>query len=92
MLTDTCLVLRLFMADAERLLIVNFGRDLHLSPAPEPLLAPPRDHRWAILWSSEALRYLGAGTAEVETEDEGWRIPGQAAVLLESSKRNEPWT
>ena len=91
-LTDTCLVLRLFMADAERLLIVNFGRDLHLSPAPEPLLAPPRDHRWAILWSSEALRYLGAGTAEVETEDEGWRIPGQAAVLLESSKRNEPWT
>ena len=27
----------------DRLLLVNLGRDLHLDPAPEPLLAPPED-------------------------------------------------
>ena len=31
---------------ADRLLIVNFGPDLHLDPAPEPLLAPPERMRW----------------------------------------------
>ena len=35
-------VLRYFGSDGDdRLLLVNFGVDLHLRPAPEPLLAPP---------------------------------------------------
>jgi hypothetical protein len=35
-------VLRFFGGtDRDRLLVVNFGRDLHLAPVAEPLLAPP---------------------------------------------------
>ena len=77
-------VLRFFgTGDGERILVVNLGRDLHLDPAPEPLLAPPEDARWEIRWSSEDPRYGGQGTAFLDTED-NWRLPGQAAVLLVS--------
>jgi maltooligosyltrehalose trehalohydrolase len=75
-------VLRFFAEDGgDRLLVVNLGRDLHLYPSPEPLLAPPEGCRWQILWSSEHPHYGGGGTAPPETE-EGWRIPGHAAVAL----------
>jgi maltooligosyltrehalose trehalohydrolase len=75
-------LLRFFAGAAgDRLLLINLGPDLHLQTAPEPLLAPPEEHRWEILWSSENPRYGGSGTAPVET-DEGWRIPGHAAVVL----------
>jgi maltooligosyltrehalose trehalohydrolase len=75
-------VLRFFAADgADRLLTVNLGRDLHLDPAPEPLLAPPEGRRWQILWTSEDVRYGGDGTPPLDTE-ENWRIPGEAAVVL----------
>jgi maltooligosyltrehalose trehalohydrolase len=65
----------------DRLLIVNFGQEIHLDPAPEPLLSPPEDTCWTVLWSSEDRRYGGGGTAPVESE-ENWRIPGHAAVAL----------
>jgi maltooligosyltrehalose trehalohydrolase len=76
-------VLRFFGDDAgdDRLLVVNFGRDLHLDTAPEPLLAPPADSVWTILWSSESPRYGGGGTPPLEADD-NWRIPGHAAVAL----------
>jgi maltooligosyltrehalose trehalohydrolase len=75
-------VLRFFGADGDdRLLLVNLGRDLHLDPAPEPLLAPPEGRAWEVLWSSEAARYGGHGTPRLET-DENWRVPGHAAVVL----------
>jgi maltooligosyltrehalose trehalohydrolase len=75
-------VLRYFADDgADRLFIVNLGRDLHLSPAPEPLLAPPEGQRWQVLLSSEDPRYGGCGTPPLEGED-NWRIPGEAAVVL----------
>jgi maltooligosyltrehalose trehalohydrolase len=76
-------VLRFFVPDAEdRLLVVNLGRDLTLDPAPEPLLAPPRvGTHWHPIWSSESTEYGGHGTAPVDTE-EGWMIPGEAAVVL----------
>ncbi|HYT93357.1 MAG TPA: malto-oligosyltrehalose trehalohydrolase [Gemmataceae bacterium] len=75
-------VLRFFVEGGDdRLLLVNYGRDLHLDPAPEPLLAPPEGKAWAVLWSSEDLRYGGNGTAALGT-DESWRIPGEAAVVL----------
>jgi len=75
-------VLRFFGGHGEdRLLLVNLGRDLHLDPAPEPLLAPPEHMQWEILWSSEDPRYGGCGTAPLDTE-ENWRIPGHAAVVL----------
>jgi maltooligosyltrehalose trehalohydrolase len=67
----------------DRLLVVNLGPDLHLDPAPEPLLAPPEGARWGVLWSSEAVEYGGCGTPPLDAE-ENWRIPGHAAVALEA--------
>lgn len=69
----------------DRLLVVNFGRDLHLSPAPEPLLAPPDQMEWDVLWSTESPRYGGA-TPPLDTV-ENWKIPGHAAVVLKSATR-----
>ena len=75
-------VLRFFGTDDDdRLLLVNLGTDLRLRPAPEPLLAPPQNQAWAILWSSEDPKYGGCGTAPLDS-DENWRIPGHAAVVL----------
>jgi maltooligosyltrehalose trehalohydrolase len=76
------LVLRYFGAENDRLLLVNLGGEQRLDPAPEPLLAPPRGQRWRLLWSSEDPRYGGGGTVPAETDEEGWRIPGRAAVVL----------
>jgi maltooligosyltrehalose trehalohydrolase len=73
----------------DRLLVINFGLDLHLDPAPEPLLAPPLGYRWATLFSSEDPRYGGSGTAPLDTELEGWRIPGRCAVVLEPRPAGE---
>ena len=85
-------VLRFFAENAaDRLMIVNLGRDLHLDAAPEPLLAPPEGQTWVTLWSSEDPRYGGSGTAPVET-DEGWRIPGHAAVALMPQPLGTPGT
>jgi maltooligosyltrehalose trehalohydrolase len=75
-------VLRFFAdTDKDRLLIVNLSRDLPFSPAPEPLLAPPDGCRWATHWSTEDVRYGGCGTPPLDVEG-GWRIPGEAAVVL----------
>jgi maltooligosyltrehalose trehalohydrolase len=75
-------VLRFFSKDGnDRLLVVNFGLDLHFDPAPEPLLAPPETMLWEILWSSEHPQYGGTGTPPVDTP-ENWWIPGHAAVVL----------
>ena len=65
----------------DRLLLVNLGRDLNPYPAPEPLLAPLEGCGWEVLWSSEDPRYGGCGTPALETE-EGWKLPGHAAVVL----------
>jgi maltooligosyltrehalose trehalohydrolase len=67
----------------DRLVVVNLDVDLHVEPAPEPLLAPPAGTAWAILWSSESAAYGGAGTSPLEQED-GWRIPGHATVVLDA--------
>ena len=65
----------------DRLLVVNLGIDLHLNPAPEPLLAPPVNSEWSTLWSSEDPKYGGNGTPPLDTR-RNWRIPGLAAVFL----------
>jgi maltooligosyltrehalose trehalohydrolase len=75
-------VLRFFGGDdGDRLLLVNFGRDLKLVEVPEPLLAPPVESRWELLWSSEFPWYGGSGNPALET-DEYWLVPGHAAVVL----------
>jgi maltooligosyltrehalose trehalohydrolase len=81
-LSDEAFVLRYFNDEGDdRLLIVNFGTDLHLDPAPEPLLAPPDNSLWKVLWSSESTRYGGSGTPALDSDD-NWRVPGHAAVAL----------
>jgi maltooligosyltrehalose trehalohydrolase len=77
-------VLRYFGRDeGDRLLIVNLGCDLDLTPVPEPLLAPPPGSRWAVQWSSEAVRYGGQGTPPLQ-QDDHWVVPGEAAILMKS--------
>jgi maltooligosyltrehalose trehalohydrolase len=80
-----CLALRFCggprASESERLLIANFGKQLHYWPCPQPLLAPPAGGEWVLLWSSESIRYGGRGTPAVET-DQGWQIPAEAAVVL----------
>ncbi len=75
-------VLRFFAPDgADRLLVVNLGRDLHFDPAPEPLLAPPEGTGWTKLFSTEDIPYGGCGTPPLDTA-ENWWLPGEAAVVL----------
>jgi maltooligosyltrehalose trehalohydrolase len=75
-------VLRYFGVDGDdRLLVVNFGSDLELNPAPEPLLAPPAGKVWKPVWSSEDYAYGGTGTPPLETKN-NWGLPGETAVAL----------
>jgi maltooligosyltrehalose trehalohydrolase len=67
----------------DRLVLVNLGGDLPLSPIPEPLLAPPEGARWTLLWCSEAVHYGGGGTpAAAAIADGDWKLPGLTAVVL----------
>jgi maltooligosyltrehalose trehalohydrolase len=81
-LADEAWVLRFFSeTDADRLLIVNLGRDLVLCPAPEPLLAPVEGQAWRLLWSSEAPLYGGSGGPAQDAEGE-WLVAGQCTIVL----------
>jgi maltooligosyltrehalose trehalohydrolase len=92
-LGERVFVLRFFAAEggerADRLLLINTGCDLHLDQTPEPLLAPPRGCGWDVLFSSEDPKYGGEGTSPVETLD-GWRVMGEAAVVLRPVPRPVP--
>jgi maltooligosyltrehalose trehalohydrolase len=66
---------------ADRLLLVNLGADLDLPSCAEPLLAPPSNRGWTVIWSSEDPRYGGQGHPPIETDD-GWLVPGESAVVL----------
>jgi maltooligosyltrehalose trehalohydrolase len=74
-----------FFEDAghDRLVLVNFGRDLLLFPVPQPLLAPPFGRQWKLLWSSNSVLYGGPGTPPIEVET-GWRLPGEATVVMQA--------
>ena len=74
-------VLRFFGEKEDRLLLLNLEIELHLDPAPEPLLAPLEGCTWEVMWSSENLRYGGSGMPAIYSE-ENWRLPGRAAILL----------
>jgi maltooligosyltrehalose trehalohydrolase len=81
-LTDEAWMLRFFsQSGADRLLIVNLGRDLLLGPAPEPLLAPIEGQAWRLLWSSEAPVYGGSGGPAQDAVGD-WLISGQSAIVL----------
>ena len=65
----------------DRLLIVNFGAALDLTPLPEPLLAAPVSSRWKLLWSSEDIAYGGDATPPPECAAT-WRLPAHAALVF----------
>ncbi|MHB8953626.1 MAG: malto-oligosyltrehalose trehalohydrolase [Pirellulaceae bacterium] len=84
-----CLVLRFFGEQGDdRLLLVNLGTDFAGGPAPEPLLGPPPAMQWQVLWSSDDPAYGGSGAIPAENAL-GWRIPGQAAVVMQPFKRQD---
>jgi maltooligosyltrehalose trehalohydrolase len=92
-LSSEAFLLRFFGEDGDdRLLMVNLGIDLHLDPAPEPLLAPPADCEWTILWSSENPKYGGIGTPALDSplldSNDNWQLPGHAAVVLQPNLKN----
>jgi maltooligosyltrehalose trehalohydrolase len=86
-LSADSLVVRYFSDDAgDRLLLVNFGRDLTLSPLPQPLLAPPPESAWELLWHSDSDRYGGRGAAPLEVAGR-WTIPGETAAVMKAVPR-----
>jgi maltooligosyltrehalose trehalohydrolase len=74
-------------SSGDRLVLLNLGTDLYLNPSPEPLLAPPFQKWWSVIWSSEDPKYGGLGTFPPDSED-NWRIPGNAAVVLSSEENS----
>jgi len=71
----------------DRLLVINLGVEASLAPVPEPLLAPPFEGEWYVLWHSESTAYGGSGRAPFVPED-GWHVPGESALLLASRRRD----
>lgn len=89
-LADSAFLLRYFAGEGgslddgtagDRLLIVNLGPGIELSPAPEPLLAPPAGTAWRLIWSSDEPQYSGEGAYDPETGD-GWKLPGNCTFLM----------
>jgi maltooligosyltrehalose trehalohydrolase len=72
----------------DRLLLVNLGRECACEPAPEPLLAPPPERAWSMIFSTEDVRYEGQGTPQVES-DGAWYLPGHAAVVMRAVRCKE---
>jgi len=79
-------LLRYFLGEEQRLLLINLGREMHLTPIPEPMLAPPLGCDWEILWTSEKLEFGGSGTPRLDTE-RFWRLQGNAAAVLMPAHR-----
>jgi maltooligosyltrehalose trehalohydrolase len=65
----------------DRLLIINFGVELILSPLPEPLLAAPSSREWTLLWSSEDIAYGGDGTP-APIRCGAWHLPAHSALVF----------
>src|SRR4029079_2487237 len=81
-------VLRYFSEESDdRLLLVNFGKSQVLHPASEPLLAPPSDCTWEMLWTSESLRYGGTDSVAVTTQEQ-WILPAESTVALRPMHKN----
>jgi maltooligosyltrehalose trehalohydrolase len=88
-LSSDVFVLRYFGGEnGDRLLFVNLGCDYHPGIIPEPLLAPPSEGQWTLVWSSEHPAYGGEGTPEFNAR-EGWRIPGRSALYFRSEANTE---
>jgi maltooligosyltrehalose trehalohydrolase len=90
-LSATAFVLRFLAPRAadDRLLLVNLGPELNRRSFAEPLIAPPADADWQVVWSSDDPRYGGYGSRELWVEGR-WSIPAEAALVLAPGPRR-PW-
>ncbi len=89
-LSEYAFVLRWFTQDGnDRLLLVSFDREQQLDAAAEPLLAPPHNKRWQLMWASETPCYGGLGVIHPIANDGHWRIPGECAVLFQATERED---
>jgi maltooligosyltrehalose trehalohydrolase len=81
-----------FLGDGgdDRLIVVNLGASLTLLPMPEPLLAPPEDHRWRLIWHSEQPAYGGCGMPEIDGESPWRLLPHAMAVLAPAQHKEDP--
>ncbi len=77
-------------ARGELLAVVNLGEDQEVFLS-EPLLAPPTDGEWKVVWDSEDARWGGAGSSPPEDAEGRWRLTARSLVLLEAkpSKNGE---
>jgi maltooligosyltrehalose trehalohydrolase len=89
-LARECFLLRFFgEGDDDRLLIVNLGFRRDLTQACEPLLAPPLDLEWEMIWSSDSPQYDGPGRVDI-VPDDGWLLPAEAAIVFRARARTKP--
>lgn len=70
----------------DRLLVVNLGGDLDLAPVYEPLLAPPDEAGWRVVWTSASPVYGGDGSAPLNL-DGPWHLQARCAVLFAAEPR-----
>jgi maltooligosyltrehalose trehalohydrolase len=89
-LGEKAFVLRYFgEGNDDRLVLVNLGRAWRDAPAPEPLLGPPEGHDWAMIFSTEDVRYDCNGTPVVVAENGAWQLPPHAAIALRAIRSRE---
>ncbi len=85
-LGNECFVIRFFCKTHEdRLLLINFGKQLQLRSMSEPLLAPPLNTKWKRVWYSDDPSYGGDGILPM-IQNSVWTIPGQSAMFIISEK------
>ena len=63
----------------DRLLLVNLGNDLALSPLDDPLLAPPEQRRWQLIFASEDPRWGGGGAPDPFAAPESLLVPAHSS-------------
>lgn len=81
-LGEQAFLIRYFADDnLDRLLLVNLGQDLRISPLPEPLLAEPDGAMWELCWCSESPAYGGTGVPQMQLDD-GWFLPKHSAAFF----------
>ena len=82
-LSEQAFVMRYLQDDPlrDRLLLVNLGPTFARPAVPEPLLAPPAQAGWRVVWSSEDPRYGGHGTPP-PFDRVRVAIPARSAIVL----------
>jgi len=85
---ESVVLVRYSSEAGERLVLVNVERE-SLLRMNDPLLAPPRGHRWDVAWCSERGEYGGAEVRAL-VEDGRWRLQAHCAWLLTTAADDRP--